>query len=198
MILHVIPRKVSSRLLSGVKSRKSTAWSCFIWNKNALYLDRSSSHSPAERQIPLIRICKIFSNFAVTTLTELIILGGFNEKRYVTSGYFNGHLSMSLAVMAEGSCTHSVLKVSTASSLMVLLSVTDFSDRGVAKPNSTCLQCTWFFLSQGSIAASFGYKSACSRTSFLMKRPIKVSKRLARGLSMTVPRREPLGHLSGT
>ena len=84
---------------------------------------------------------------------------------------------MSFAVMAEGSCTHSVLNVSTASSLMVLLSVTDFSDRGAAKPNSTCLQCTWFFLSQGSIAASFGYKSACSRTSFLMKRPIKVSKR---------------------
>ena len=59
--------------------------------------------------------------------------------------YFNGHLSMSLAVMAKSSCTHSVLKVSTASSLMVLLSVTDFSDRRAAKPNSTCLQCTCFF-----------------------------------------------------
>ena len=53
----------------------------------------------------------------------------------------------------------------------------DFSDRRAAKPNSTCLQCTWFFLSQGSIAANFSYESACSRTSFLMKRPIKVSKR---------------------
>ena len=84
---------------------------------------------------------------------------------------------MSLAVMAQSSYTHSVLKVSTASSLMVLLSVTDFSDRRAAKPNSPCLQCTCFFLSQGSITVSFGYESACSRTSFLMKRPIKVSKR---------------------
>ena len=154
-----------------MKSRKLTAWSCFIWTKNALYLDRSSSHSPAERQFPFIGICRIFSNFAVTSLAELIILGGFNEERYVTSGYFNGHLSMSLAVMVESSCTHSVLKVSTASSLMVLLSVTDFSDRRAAKPNSTC-----FFLSQGSIAASFGYNT----------------------VSMTAPKREPLGHLSGT
>ena len=92
--------------------------------------------------------------------------------------------SMSLTVMAESSCTHSVLNVSTASSLMTLLSVTDFSDRRAAKPNSTCLQCTCFFLSQGSIAASFGFESACSRTSFLMKRP----SRLARGLSMTAPK----------
>ena len=113
----------------------------------------------------------------MTSLAELIFLGGFNEERYVTSGYFNGHLSMSLSVMAESSYTHSVLKVSTASSLMVLLSVTDLSDRRAAKPNSTCLQCTWFFLSHGSIAASFGYDSACSRTYFSMKRSIKVSKR---------------------
>ena len=111
------------------------------------------------------------------------------RERYVTSGYFNGHLSISLAVMAESSCTHSVLKVSTASSLMVLLSVTDFSDRRAAKPNSTCLQCTWFFLSHGSIAASFGYESACSRTSFLMKRPIKVSKRSFNDC----PKNEPIG-----
>ena len=62
--------------------------------------------------------------------------------------------SMSLAVMAESSCTHSVLKVSTASSLMALLSVTDFSDRRAAKPNSTCLQCTCFFLSQAGVYCS--------------------------------------------
>ena len=150
-----------------MKSRKSAAWSCFIWTKNALYLDRSSSHSPAECQFPFIRICKIFSNFAVTSLAELIILGGFNEERYVTSGYFNGHLSMSLAVMAENSCTHSVLKVSTASSLMVLLSVTDFSDRRAAKPNSTCLQCTCFFLLTGVYCSQFRIRVSLLKDIFL-------------------------------
>ena len=129
------------------------------------------------KSLPFISICEIFSNFAVTLLAELIILGGFNEERYITGGYFNVHLSMSLAVMAESSYTHSVLKVSTASSLILLLSVTAFGDCQPAKPNSTCLQCTWFYSSQGSNSASFRYESACSRTYFLIKRPIKVTKR---------------------
>ena len=119
-------------------------------------------------QLSAIRICKIFSNFAVTSLAELIILGGFNEEKYVTSGYFNGHHSMRLAVMGESSCTLSVLKVSTASSLMVLLSVTDFSDRRAAKPNPTCLQCTCFFpCHRGLLQPVSDTRSACSRDIFL-------------------------------
>ena len=150
-----------------MKSRKSTAWSCFIWTKNVLYLDRSSSHSPAEPQFPFITICKIFSNFAVTSLAELIILGGFNEERNVTSGYFNGHPSMSLAVMAESSCTHSVLKVSTASSLMVLLSFTDFSDRGAAKTKLHMLTVHLVFLVTGVYCSQFRIQVSLLQDIFL-------------------------------
>ena len=144
-----------------------TAWSCFIWTKNTFYLDRSSSHSPAERQFPFIRICKIFPNFAVTSLAELIILGGFNEEKYVTSGYFNGHLSMSLAVMAESSCTHSVLKVNTASSLMVLLSVTDFSDRRGYEAKLHMLTVHLFFLVTGVYCSQFRKRVSLLQDIFL-------------------------------
>ena len=90
VIIHVVSKE--SIQLSTVRSEVPKI-DCFIWTKNALYWDRSSSHSPAQCQHPFIRICKIFSNFAVTSLAELIILGGFNEERYLTSKYFDGHLN---------------------------------------------------------------------------------------------------------